>query len=111
MRYFKEFYRFLKHIFETRRLLLTLIKNDFKKQYLGSYLGLLWAFIQPIAFIVVIWFVFEIGFRSGTVMGDTPFFLWLICGMIPWFFFADAVSSGTSAIVANNFLVKKSRNL
>jgi ABC-type polysaccharide/polyol phosphate export permease len=74
---------------------------------LGSYLGLLWAFIQPIIFISVIWFVFEIGFRSGVIFGDTPFFLWLICGMIPWFFFADAVSSGTRAIVSNNFLVKK----
>lgn len=107
MRYIKEFYRFLKHIIENRQLLFTLIKNDFKKQYLGSYLGLLWAFIQPITFILVIWFVFEIGFRSGAVAGDTPFFLWLICGMIPWSFFADAVSSGTNAVIANNFLVKK----
>lgn len=107
MRYIKEFYRFLKHIIQSRQLLFTLIKNDFKKQYLGSYLGLLWAFIQPITFILVIWFVFEIGFRSGAVAGDTPFFLWLICGMIPWFFFADAVSSGTNAVIANNFLVKK----
>lgn len=107
MRYIKELYRFLKHILESRQLLLALIKNDFKKQYLGSYLGLLWAFIQPVTFILVIWFVFEIGFRAGPVTGDTPFFLWLICGMIPWFFFADAVSSGANAIVANNFLVKK----
>lgn len=107
MRYIKELYRFLKHIVESRQLLFALIKNDFKKQYLGSYLGLLWAFIQPITFILVIWFVFEIGFRVGAVTGDTPFFLWLICGMIPWFFFADAVSSGTNAIVANDYLVKK----
>ena len=107
MRYIKEFYRFLKHIVNSRQLLLTLIKNDFRKNYLGSYLGLLWAFIQPITFIVVIWFVFEVGFRTGPVTGGTPFFLWLICGMIPWFFFTDAVSSGTNAVTANSFLVKK----
>jgi len=47
-RYIKEFYRFLKHIFDSRELLVTLIKNDFRKQYLGSYLGLIWAFIQPL---------------------------------------------------------------
>lgn len=58
-------------------------------------------------FIVVIWFVFEIGFRTGPVTGDTPFFLWLICGMIPWFFFANAFTSGSNAIVGNSFLVKK----
>lgn len=107
MKFAKELYRFLKHILESRYLLITLIKNDFKKQYLGSYLGLVWVFIQPVTFIMVIWFVFEIGFRAEPVTGGVPFFLWLICGIIPWFFFSEAVSSGADAVVANNFLVKK----
>jgi ABC-type polysaccharide/polyol phosphate export permease len=107
LKYIEELYRFLRHIAESRSLLVALINNDFKQQYLGSYLGLLWAFVQPITFIMVIWFVFEVGFRVGPVDSGAPFFLWLICGMIPWFFFADAVSSGTSAVTANKFLVKK----
>lgn len=106
-RYVKEFYRFLKHIVESRQLLTTLIKNDFKKQYLGSYLGLIWAFIQPLIFMLVIWFVFSYGFRSGPIQGDTPFFLWLISGMIPWFFISNALLVGTNAITSNSFLVKK----
>ena len=97
----------MKHIVESRSLLITLINNNFKKQYLGSYLGLLWAFVQPITFILVIWFVFEVGLRIGPVESGAPFFLWLICGMIPWFFFADAVSTGTSAVISNRFLVRK----
>jgi len=107
LRYLKEFYRFLKHIYSSRELLLSLIKNDFRKQYLGSYLGLVWAFIQPLTFVVVIWFVFEIGFRSGPTTNGTPFFLYLITGMIPWFFISNAFTSGTGAIVNNSFLVKK----
>ena len=107
MRYIKEFFRFLKHIYSSRELLLTLIKNDFRKQYLGSYLGLIWAFIQPLTFIVVIWFVFEIGFRAGPTTDGTPFFLYLTTGMIPWFFISSAFTSGTNSIVANSFLVKK----
>ena len=103
MRYLKEFYRFLKHIYSSRELLLSLIKNDFRKQYLGSYLGLVWAFIQPLTFVVVIWFVFEIGFRSGPTTNGTPFFLYLITGMIPWFFISNAFISGTGAIVNNSF--------
>ena len=74
MRYIKEFLRFIKHIYQSRELLLTLIKNDFKKQYLGSYLGFLWAFIQPLTFIMVIWFVFELGFRTGSSTDGVPFF-------------------------------------
>ena len=107
MRYVKELYRFLKHIIESRELLITLVKNDFKNQYLGSYLGLIWVFVQPFTFMLVIWFVFEIGFRSGPVTNGIPFFLWLISGMIPWFFFSNAVTAGTNAVIGNAFLVKK----
>ena len=106
-RYIKEFYRFLKHIVESRELLATLIKNDFKKQYLGSYLGLVWAFLQPLTFMLVIWFVFEVGFRTITKSTDVPFFIWLMSGMIPWFFISDALTTGVNSIVSNDFLVKK----
>ncbi len=106
-RYIKEFYRFIKHIVQSRDLLFALVKNEFRKQYLGSYLGLLWAFIQPFVFMLVIWFVFTYGFRATPLADDTPFFLWLICGMIPWFFLSNALLSGTEAITNNAFLVKK----
>jgi len=106
-RYAKEFYRFLKHIFENRRLLFTLSSNDFKQQYLGSYLGVTWAILRPLLFIGVMWFVFGVGFKSKPVDDGTPFILWLLCGMIPWFFFADAIGKGMNAVVSNAFLVKK----
>jgi len=106
MRYIKEFYRFIGHLVSSRVLLQTLIINDFKKQYLGSYLGLLWAFIQPLTFMLVIWFVFTYGFRTAA-HGNTPYFLWLASGMIPWFFISDTLSAGTNAITSNSFLVKK----
>ena len=105
-RFSKEFYRFIKHIIKNKQLLFVLIKNDFKKQYLGSYLGLVWAFIQPLTFMLVIWFVFTFGFRTAA-HGDTPYFLWLTSGMIPWIFISNALSAGTNAITSNSFLVKK----
>lgn len=107
LRYFKEFYRFIKHIFESRKLLLTLSYTDFKEQYSGSYLGIAWAVIRPALFITVIWFIFGMGFKSRPTDDGTPFVLWLICGFVPWFFFSDAVSKSMSAIVSNAYLVKK----
>ncbi|RXJ85289.1 ABC transporter permease [Arcobacter sp. CECT 8985] len=107
MRYIKEFFRFLNHIRNSRKLLFTLAYNDFKQQYLGSYLGILWAVIRPALFIGVIWFVFTVGFKSRPTDDGTPFVLWLLCGMIPWFFFSEAVNKGMSAIVSNAYLVKK----
>jgi len=107
MRYIKEFYRFIKHIYNNKTLLITLIKNDFRKDYLGSYFGILWAFIQPISFMFVIWFVFQIGFRARPVEGNVPFFLWLIAAMIPWNFISSAIMSGMNSVVSYSFLVRK----
>ncbi|MFD2703146.1 ABC transporter permease [Paenibacillus shunpengii] len=93
----------MKHKFS---LFKDLTKNDFKKRYLGSYLGIIWAFVQPLISILLFWFVFQVGFRS-TPVDNVPFILWLCCAIIPWNFFSDAVQSSTSAITENAFLVKK----
>lgn len=97
---------FLKAIIQNRVLLWSLTKNDFKQKYLGNFLGIAWAFIQPTATILIFWFVFQVGFKSQPV-DDFPFILWLVSGMFPWFFFAEGLSTGTNSILANNFLVKK----
>ncbi len=48
-------------LYQNRKLVLSLAKNDFKTKYAGSYLGIVWAFIQPIVTILVYWFVFSVG--------------------------------------------------
>ncbi len=100
------FQDFFKHLIANRKILLSLTKNDFKQRYLGSYLGLLWAFIQPTITILIFWFVFQVGFKSQPVE-NFPFILWLMAGMIPWFFFADALQNATNSVLSNSFLVKK----
>jgi ABC-type polysaccharide/polyol phosphate export permease len=100
------FYSFLKDLFKSRHLLLELTKRDFKSRYLGSYLGLLWAFVQPSITILILWFVFQVGFKAQPV-DDFPFILWIMSGMIPWFFFADGLAGATTSIMENSFLVKK----
>ncbi|WP_226000463.1 ABC transporter permease [Paenibacillus sp. BJ-4] len=91
---------------KTQKLIISLAKSDFKKRYMGSYLGTVWAFIQPLVTILLFWFVFQVGFRS-TPIDDAPFILWLICAMIPWNFFAEAWQTSTTSVLDNNFLVKK----
>lgn len=104
---FKSFYRFLKDIFNSKALLITLAKNDFKEQFLGSYLGIFWAVLRPALFMLVVYFIFTVGFKGKQVDGDIPFVLYLMCGYIPWFFFSDAVSGGMNSIMTNKYLVKK----
>ena len=73
-------------LYQNRALIFSLAKNDFKTKYAGSYLGIVWAFIQPIITILVYWFVFSVGLRSGAVQ-EYPFVLYLVSGIVPWFFF------------------------
>lgn len=106
LKYIKIFYRFLRDIYRSKRLLIDLAKNDFKSRYLGNYLGVLWAFVQPTAMIAIFWFVFQVGFKSMPV-DNFPFILWLMAGMVPWFFFAESFQSATNSVLQNSFLVKK----
>ena len=91
-------------LFAGRTLIFQLAKNDFKKKYAGSYLGIVWAFVQPVVTVMVYWFVF--GMIRSSSPRPVPFVLWLIAGLIPWFFFQDGLINGTNALLEYNYLVK-----
>ena len=101
----------LKEIISNRKLIWDLSKNDFKTRFAGSYLGIIWAFVQPIVTVLVYWFVFEKGMHASGInlrSGITaPFVLWLIAGLVPWFFFQEVLSGGTNALMEYSYLVKK----
>lgn len=102
----RSFLQFLGDLLRSRRLIWDLTKNDFRTKYLSSYLGIFWAFVNPVVSILILWFVFQVGFKSTSVE-KVPFILWLLCGIVPWFFFAEALSSATQAVTDNSHLVKK----
>jgi len=106
MGYLMMFVSFIQDLLQNRSLLWGLTKKDFRQRYLGSYLGILWAFIQPVITVFIFWFVFQVGFKSMPV-DRFPFILWLVCGMFPWFFFNDGLQGATNSVLANSFLVKK----
>lgn len=100
-----------KELYQSRRLIWKLAKNDFKKRYAGSYLGIVWAFVQPVVTVVMYWIVFDRVFntRSQLVAGgiEVPYVLYLTAGLVPWFYFSEALSNGTTALLEYNYLVKK----
>ena len=98
-------------LYQNRKLIWKLAKNDFKTKYAGSYFGVFWGFVPPIITVLLYWFVFGVVMpgRATNIKGDMeiPYILWLIVGIVPWFYFSEAISSGTNALLEYNYLVKK----
>jgi len=96
-------------IFISKRFLIwDLAVNDFKTKFAGAVFGTVWAFVQPIVTILVYWFVFQVGFRTGNSgNSQVPYALWLSTGLIPWFFFSEAWNSATNSLIEYSYLVKK----
>ena len=84
-----------------------LAKADLVKTYRGAALGWAWAVIKPAVTIFVYWFAFTVGLRAGKDVNDYPFFLWLIAGVMPWFYMSDMLTSGTDTIRKYSYLVTK----
>ena len=97
----------LKLLITQRRLIWPLAKNDFRKKFAGSYLGVVWALVQPVVTVLVYWFVFQVGLRQTAQVDGVPFILWMLAGLVPWFYFNDALQGGTKSLIEYSYLVKK----
>ena len=95
-------------LYQSRHLIWKLAKNDFKKRYAGSYMGAVWAMAQPVVTVAMYYVVFDVIMKGGTRgSSDVPFVLFLTAGLVPWFFFSEALNNGTNAMLEYNYLVKK----
>jgi ABC-2 type transport system permease protein len=95
----------------SRELLIDLVRKDLRVRYRYAALGLLWAVFEPLAYMVVLTFIFEwvLAPRGGAAMfgPDTPFAVGLLSGLIFWQFSTQSISAATSSLLDNQNLVKK----
>ena len=96
--------KFFKDIYDYRELLKTNISKDVRGKYKKSFLGVFWSFLNPLLQIVVYALIFPLLMRGGTVENYTAF---VCCGLIPWTFFATAISRASFIIIENGNIVKK----
>ena len=96
-------------LWQNRHLIWKLSKNDFKKRYAGSYLGAVWAMVQPVVTVLMYYVVFDVIMGQKVQMTDSnvPYVLFLTAGLVPWFYFSESLNYGTNALLEYNYLVKK----
>ncbi len=98
----------IKEMVKKRKLIWELSKADFKKRFVGSYFGVVWMLIQPIVTVVIYAFIFgPYGFKSAPPVPNSSYVEWLVPGIAPWFFFSEALNTGTNCLQEYNYLVKK----
>lgn len=97
----------IKEIISKRKLIWDLGKADFKKRFAGSYFGVVWMFVQPVVTVLIYFLIFgPYGFKSSPPV-PAPYVLWLVPGIVPWFFFSEALNVGSSCLQEYSYLVKK----
>jgi lipopolysaccharide transport system permease protein len=92
-------------LWRCRELLCFLVWRDVKVRYKQTVLGAAWAVIQPLAIMVV--FNLFLGRLAALPSSDLPYPLFVFAGLLPWTFFAGAVTSSSQSIVGNQSLVTK----
>jgi ABC-type polysaccharide/polyol phosphate export permease len=97
---------FFRQAWSYRNMVYAMALRDFESRYVGTLGGTIWAVIQPLATIAIFYFVFAIGFRVQSPE-NTPFILWFVCGLMPWFMFNDTLIAIASSVSGSAHLVKK----
>ncbi len=106
---FRSLVNFVKALVRQRSIMYTLVVRDFQGRYMASFIGLPWAFIQPVVYVFVIWFAFTFGLKSGNTASGAPFAPWLIAAVIPWLFISQTMIVACMALPEYSYLIKKTK--
>lgn len=90
-----------------RRRMFRLALYELKAMNSGTVFGFLWNFFNPALQIFVYWFVFSVGLQTTAPRGGYPYIVWMVCGIIPWFFISGTLQSSATSIFAYSGVIKR----
>jgi lipopolysaccharide transport system permease protein len=95
----------LKELWDYRDLLLVLAWRDLKVRYQQTALGASWAIIQPVLTMLILTAVF--GHLVGVKVVGTSYPVFVYCGLVPWLFFANAITHASNSLVEHEEMITK----
>lgn len=93
----------VKNLYNYRQLLKSNIKKEIRGKYKGSFLGILWSFINPLLMTLVYAIVFPFILKGA----EDHYVTFLIIGVLPWNWFTTVIAQGTNTILNNGGIIKK----
>lgn len=103
--------KMVKNLWSHRELIAQFTRREVLERYKGSYLGLIWSFITPLATLIVYTFVFSVVFRArweGAITDShVEFALIFFAGLIAFNIFSESILSAPNLIISNTNYVKK----
>ena len=93
----------IRKLYEYRELLKSNIKKEIRGKYKGSFLGVLWSFVNPLLSALVYAIVFPYVLKTG----QDNYVVFIVLGIIPWNFFITTIAQGTTTILQNAGIIKK----
>lgn len=95
-------------LYRYRELFVSLFQRDLRAKYKGSALGLVWTLALPVTLMLVYLVVFSVMWKAPATDVD-DYWLFLLCGLPPWVFFATSLQSSARSLLENASLIRKVR--
>lgn len=92
-----------KELYQYRELLKTSVSKEIRGKYKGSFLGILWSFVNPLLQTIIYSIVFSILLKNDMEHYTT----FIVIGVLSWTWFTTSISGGTNCVLINGGIIKK----
>lgn len=91
------------NLYGYRQLLKSNVNKEIRGKYKGSFLGILWSFVNPLLTTLVYAIVFPFILKNT----EPNYVTFIVIGILPWTYFTTTIMQGTTSILMNAGIVKK----
>jgi len=89
----------LSEIWTNRKRMVRIALYDYSITGKDSYLGKVWNILGPLIQIAAYWFAYGVGiYGGGATFDGVPYLVWMLVGLIPWFFLNGAITKGAGSV-------------
>ncbi len=95
----------LKELWQAREIGMKLIQKELTVQFKQTTLGVMWFMLRPMVTVAIFATIFRYIVRFPA--GETPYAVFVMCGIVPWLYFSDALQKGMNCLQGNAHIITR----